>query len=319
MELKFISEKSSNDYDFDMLVQDYMKFAEVKNLSEKRTSKDINSIVESYLFEKNKFSKNVNIFMKKANIKIAQVAGTSKPAKDPANSTATKSPTTAPATPATPGAPAAPAPAVAPAPAPAAPGAPMTSEEQRQLDNINKMRAFSKLPPFKTLEEAETGRQNETRNAADSKTAIIGYLARDDMDSIVNTNIDEKGIRSIVSGIVINAPKNRGNSAEGHLKNILAYLSQRYGINGSNSARMREVFIGLILDHQGEQGLLEQARKDRYEQNQQDRDARSERSHNRSLTQEQRNSEMSEARNRTNNSLQNGRGRGSIQRQRQRF
>ena len=72
MELKFISEKSSNDYDFDMLVQDYMKFAEVKNLSEKRTSKDINSIVESYLFEKNKFSKNVNIFMKKANIKIAQ-------------------------------------------------------------------------------------------------------------------------------------------------------------------------------------------------------------------------------------------------------
>ena len=93
MELKFISEKSSNDYDFDMLVQDYMKFAEVKNLSEKRTSKDINSIVESYLFEKNKFSKNVNIFMKKANIKIAQVAGTSKPAKDPANSTATKSPT----------------------------------------------------------------------------------------------------------------------------------------------------------------------------------------------------------------------------------
>ena len=99
MELKFISEKSSNDYDFDMLVQDYMKFAEVKNLSEKRTSKDINSIVESYLFEKNKFSKNVNIFMKKANIKIAQVAGTSKPAKDPANSTATKSPTTAPATP----------------------------------------------------------------------------------------------------------------------------------------------------------------------------------------------------------------------------
>ena len=78
MELKFISEKSSNDYDFDMLVQDYMKFAEVKNLSEKRTSKDINSIVESYLFEKNKFSKNVNIFMKKANIKIAQVAGTSK-------------------------------------------------------------------------------------------------------------------------------------------------------------------------------------------------------------------------------------------------
>ena len=321
MELKFISEKSSNDYDFDMLVQDYMKFAEVKNLSEKRTSKDINSIVESYLFEKNKFSKNVNIFMKKANIKIAQAkpsinplatnpvpAGTAPPLlKNPTESVAEEKST--------------PKPAAAPA-APAAPGAkvtPMTQEEQRELDSINKMRVFNKQLPFKTLEEAKIGRQNETRNAADSKTTIIGYLANDDMDSILRTNIDERGIRNIVSGIVSNAPKNRGNSAEGHLKNILAYLSTRYGINGTNSARMRDVFIGLILDHQGEQGLLEQAGKDRYEQNQQDRDARSERSHNRSLTQEQRNSEMSEARNTTNNSLQNGRGRGSIQRQRQRF
>jgi hypothetical protein len=77
---------------------------------------------------------------------------------------------------------------------------------------------------------------------------------------------------------------------------------------------MREVFLTLIIDHQGEQGLLEEARKERNEQNKQDRDARSERSHNRSLTQEQRNSEMSEARNTTNNSLQNGRGRGRGQR-----
>ena len=132
-------------------------------------------------------------------------------------------------------------------------------------------------------------------------------------------NIDERLIRNIVKCIVRGAPRNSGNSAEQHLRNILEYLSMNYGIHRTNSARMREVFIGLILDHQGEQGLLEQARKDRYEQNQQDRDARSERSHNRSLTQEQRNSEMSEARNTTNNSLQNGRGRGSIQRQRQRF
>ena len=311
MELKFISEKSSNDYDFDMLVQDYMKFAEVKNLSEKRTSKDINSIVESYLFEKNKFSKNVNIFMKKANIKIAQAAVPVAPAKAPAQrggvtlentdidlSTPVSLGATAPRPPVTPAAPAAPAPA-----------APMTEEQKRELDYVNKRRKSNNQPEFKNLEEASQNRQNESRNAADFKNMIIGYLANDDMDSILRTNIDERSIRSIVSGIVINAPTNRGNSAEGHLKNILAYLSTRYGINGSNSARMREVFIGLILDHQGEQGLLEQARKDRYEQNQQDRDARSERSHNRSLTQEQRNSEMSEARNTTNNSLQNGRGR----------
>lgn len=330
MELKFISEKSSNDYDFDMLVQDYMKFAEVKKLSEKMASKDINSIVESYLFEKNKFSKNVNIFMKKANIKIAQaVAQTKAPAttaKDPAAPVAApaapgaKGAPSAPGAKGAPGAPATPgAPGAPTTPAPAATVAPMTEDQKRELDYENKRRKSNNQTEFKNLEEASQNRQNEARSAADFKKMIIGYLANDDMDSILRTNIDERGIRSIVSGIVINAPKNRGNSAEGHLKNILAYLSTRYGINGSNSARMRDVFMGLILDHQGEQGLLEQARKDRYEQNQQDRDARSERSHNRSLTQEQRNSEMSEARNTTNNSLQNGRGRGSIQRQRQRF
>ena len=319
MELKFISEKSSNDYDFDMLVQDYMKFAEVKNLSEKRTSKDINSIVESYLFEKNKFSKNVNIFMKKANIKIAQAAVPVAPAKAPAKAQA-KAPATpaapvaAPATPTTPtpAAPAAPAAPITPAPA-----AQMTEEEKRELDYVNKRRKSNNQSEFKNLEEASQNRQNESRNAADFKNMIIGYLANDDMDSILRTNIDERSIRSIVSGIVINAPTNRGNSAEGHLKNILAYLSTRYGIHGTNSARMRDVFIGLILDNQGEQGLLEQARKDKNEQQQQERDTRRERAHNLNLTQQQRNLEMSEASNLTNNSLQNGRG--SIQRQRQRF
>ena len=311
MELKFISEKSSNDYDFDMLVQDYMKFAEVKNLSEKRTSKDINSIVESYLFEKNKFSKNVNIFMKKANIKIAQAAVPVAPAKAPAKAQA-KAPATpaapvaAPATPTTPtpAAPAAPAAPITPAPA-----AQMTEEEKRELDYVNKRRKSNNQSEFKNLEEASQNRQNESRNAADFKNMIIGYLANDDMDGILRTNIDERGIRNIVKGIVRGAPRNSGNSAEQHLKDILEYLSMNYGIHRTNSARMRDVFIGLILDNQGEQGLLEQARKDRNEQQQQDRDTRRERAHNLSLTQEQRNSEMSEARNRTNNSLQNGRGR----------
>ena len=311
MELKFISEKSSNDYDFDMLVQDYMKFAEVKNLSEKRTSKDINSIVESYLFEKNKFSKNVNIFMKKANIKIAQAAVPVAPAKAPAQrggvtlentdidlSTPVSLGATAPRPPVTPAAPAAPAPA-----------APMTEEQKRELDYVNKRRKSNNQTEFKNLEEASQNRQNESRNAADFKNMIIGYLANDDMDSILRTNIDERGIRNIVKGIVRGAPRNSGNSAEQHLRNILEYLSMNYGIHRTNSARMRDVFIGLILDNQGEQGLLEQARKDKNEQQQQERDTRRERAHNLNLTQEQRNSEMSEARNRTNNSLQNGRGR----------
>ena len=62
---------------------------------------------------------------------------------------------------------------------------------------------------------------------------------------------------------------------------------------------------------------LKLARKDKNEQQQQERDTRRERAHNLNLTQQQRNLEMSEASNLTNNSLQNGRG--SIQRQRQRF
>ena len=185
----------------------------------------------------------------------------------------------------------------------------MTEEQKRELDYVNKRRKSNNQPEFKNLEEASQNRQNESRNAADFKNMIIGYLANDDMDSILRTNIDERGIRNIVKGIVRGAPRNSGNSAEQHLRNILEYLSMNYGIHRTNSARMRDVFIGLILDNQGEQGLLEQARKDKNEQQQQERDTRRERAHNLNLTQEQRNSEMSEARNRTNNSLQNGRGR----------